>query len=146
MYQEAIEVLNKEILAICTSSDRRLLPGMQRAKEILRRRAGVENQEIRRAVEDVFDHYIEVVGKSHLYTLTPARRQKGETRLRELLSKTKGNVADAAELMKYCIDAMSLSDFHMGKNAQKRPFNDWEGPLFGSQERVERWLEAANRA
>lgn len=93
----------------------------------------------------VFDYYRTAIGKSSLYTLTRKRQQKGLARLRECIRKTGGNLTNAETMMKICVDALAASKFHMGDNAQKKQYNDWEEQLFGSEERMERWLEVAQR-
>ena len=96
-------------------------------------------------VERVFDYYRETIGKSNTYTLTDLRVAKGLVRLDDCLRKTKGNLKSAEELMKICVDALAADKFHMGDNDRKRPFNDWEKQLFGSESAMERWLEEAQR-
>jgi len=102
------------------------------------------NQEERRGVTSVFNYYTERVGKSPTYTLTSLRMQKGLARLRECVKKT-GNLKGAIEMMMICVDTIAASKFHMGDNAQKKTYNDWEDQLFGSESRLEKWLEEAQR-
>jgi len=105
-----------------------------------------ETKEILSAVAEVFRYYKDRIGKSGLYTLTPDRQKKGVARLRECLKKT-GNLPGAVEMMRICVDAIEGSDFHMarGKYQGQRPYNDWENQLFGSESKMEKWLEEAQR-
>jgi hypothetical protein len=142
MYSEAIDRLNKEIEE---NMNQEIVRGLIRAVEVLRESSAEREEEIVKAVRRVFSYYVDSVGKSHLYTLTYLRRQKGVSRLRECIRKTKGNLADAEQMMMICVDTIADSKFHMGNNASKRPYNDWEDQLFGSESKMEKWLEEANR-
>jgi hypothetical protein len=103
------------------------------------------SQHDRDAVERVFNYYRGTIGKSNTYTLTDLRMKKGLARFAECLVKTEGKRDFAEELMKICVDALEANEFFMGKNDRKRPFNDWEDQLFGSESRMEKWLEEAQR-
>jgi hypothetical protein len=101
------------------------------------------SEEKRDCVKRVFDYYVKVVGKSNLYDLIDLRMQKGLARLEECLRKTKDDLAGAEEIMRFAVDQISRTEWNMGKNPQKRMYNDWEDQLFGSESRMSKWLEEA---
>lgn len=96
------------------------------------------------AVKRVWDYYIEKLGKNpKLLTLTTVRKQKGQTRLRECLEKTGGDLARAEDLLRCAVDGLAESPWHMGENPGKKKYDSWEKNLFKGQEQLEDWLERA---
>ena len=96
------------------------------------------------AVERVWDHYIEKLGKNpKILTFTTVRKQKGLTRLCECLEKTGGDLAKAEGLLRCAVDALAASPWHMGENPEKKKYDSWEKNLLKSQEQLEDWLERA---
>jgi DNA-binding protein Fis len=95
----------------------------------------------RSSIKRLFAYYIEQTGKNpKLYTLTEKRMDKGLLRLEDCLQKTDGNLAKAEEMMGMCIDELTSSDFHMGKNDNQRQYVDWIDHLFKSTEKLEWWM------
>ena len=103
-----------------------------------------KNEEVkihREAVIRVFEHYLGATGRSAtVYSLTDTRRRQGEKRLQECLKKTGGDIEKAVELMVIAIDALSKSDFHMGrdKKTNGKRYCEWEH-VFRSYEQMEKW-------
>jgi len=96
------------------------------------------------AVQRVWDYHIKSLNRNpKLREFTDDRRRKGLARLEEARRKANGDLEKAEELMKLCVDAMAASAFHMGDNPDKQRYDSWEN-LFGSQKRLEFWLERAN--
>jgi len=97
------------------------------------------------SVRNVFSYYLEKTGRSpNQYALTPARMQKGISRLRESLKLARDETLHgASEVMKLAIDNMCKSDFHMGKSANSdgKKYCDWIDHLFKSRERMDKWLQ-----
>jgi hypothetical protein len=102
-------------------------------------------------VKRIFDYYREKLGKSPAYLLTPQRMSQGTKRLTEAAKMAHAlkpglpleKLPDAAErLMKYAIDRMAESDWHMGRDpgSNGKSFTDWE-LLFRSQEKFQYWTE-----
>jgi hypothetical protein len=94
------------------------------------------------ALADVWKHYIEQTERDQrLYTFTPKRKRTGLARLRECLRKTNGDVEKAAQLMIAAVDALSASDWHMGRDPKTngRRYCDWIDHLFGNYEKLEKW-------
>jgi hypothetical protein len=91
-------------------------------------------------VAHVWAHYLAATGRDPiLNTLTPARRKLGKVRLHECLLKTKGNCEKAEKLMCIAIDALTRSDWHMGRDPKThgKSYNDWERNIFKSYETME---------
>lgn len=96
----------------------------------------------REAIDRVFQHYLAVTQRKPLmYTLTDLRRRKAESRLKECLKKTGGDLERATELMVIAVDGLAKSDFHMGRDAKThgKRYCEWEDHLFGSYEQMEKW-------
>jgi len=103
-----------------------------------------EREIYKAAVQRVWDYHIKSLNRNpKLREFTDDRRRKGLARLQEARRKANGDLEKAEELMKLCIDAMAASAFHMGDNPAKQRYDSWEN-LFGSQKRLEFWLERAN--
>jgi len=106
---------------------------------------GKNNAEDLQAVNEIWDHYIEAMGRNpSLCRLTPLRIKKGLARLNECRQMVEGRDPDrAVELMNLAIDRMADSDWHMGRNPKTggKKYNEWEEQLFGSTERLEKWLQ-----
>lgn len=96
----------------------------------------------REAIDRVFQHYLAVTQRKPLmYTFTDLRRRKAESRLKECLKKTGGDLERATELMVIAVDGLAKSDFHMGRDAKThgKRYCEWEDHLFGSYEQMEKW-------
>lgn len=93
----------------------------------------------------LFPHYLEVCERASSYTLLPARLKKGADRFLECLEKTDGDWNKAGEMFRSAIDALSESDWHMGrdKNTAGKKWNDWIDNLCKSAEQFEKWLVKA---
>jgi hypothetical protein len=92
-------------------------------------------------VAQVWAHYLAATGRDPiLNTLTAARRKLGKIRLHECLLRTKGNCKKAETLMCLAIDALTRSDWHMGRDPKThgKSYNDWERNIFQSYETMER--------
>ena len=100
-----------------------------------------EKKAARAAVRRLFAYYIEHTQRNpKLYTLTLARMDKGLSRLRDCQQKCNGDLGKAEQMMGIAIDAMLASDFHSGKNEQRKEYTDWINHLFKSTEKLEWWL------
>lgn len=98
----------------------------------------------RTAVRRVFEHYIAKTGRlPAMYLLTPLREKKGMARLTDCLKITGGDLEAATELMVLAVDRLCESDWHMGRNprTEGKKYNSWEDQLFGSAERLDKWLQ-----
>jgi DNA-binding Lrp family transcriptional regulator len=92
-------------------------------------------------VHRLFKYYIERTDRHpRLYELTDQRMKKGLARLADCQRKCNGDLGKAEQLMKLAIDGLCESDFHMGKNEQKKQYIDWNDHLFKSTEKLEWWL------
>ena len=94
------------------------------------------------ALVKVWDHYILKTERNpKTYEFTAARKRKGLARLDECLKKTAGDLDKAAELMKVAIDAIAISDWHMGRDAKTNGkfYREWDDHLFGSYRSMEKW-------
>jgi hypothetical protein len=102
-------------------------------------------QEADAAIERVWQHYIQKLGKNpRLLEFTRLRREKGLARLREAYRKTGADLVKAEGLLCLAINAMAASEFHNGSNDRSKAFDSWEKNLFPSQEKMEWWIERAN--
>lgn len=96
-----------------------------------------------------FPYYCEVCEQNpKVYTLTQLRIEKGVARYLECLKKCDGDWAKAGDMFYAAMDALSQSDFHMGrnergKNGNGKKYVDWVSNLCNSQEKFEKWLVAA---
>lgn len=82
-------------------------------------------------IDQVYRHYLARMGLTEQgYRLTPKRRQRIRSRLREFEPQA---LCDA-------IDACRASAWHMGDNDRRRPFNDLSDHILRSEEKVEEWL------
>jgi len=94
------------------------------------------------ALREVFNYYLAILNKNpKTYELTPLRKRKGLTRLRECLDKTGGDLSKAVKLMKIAVDNLAASDWHMGRDPKTngKRYCEWEDHLFSSYERMEKW-------
>jgi hypothetical protein len=92
-------------------------------------------------IAHVWAHYLGATGRDPmLNTLTPARRKLGKVRLHECLLKVGGKYENAEKLMCFAIDALTRSDWHMGRDPKThgKSYNDWERNIFKSYETMER--------
>jgi hypothetical protein len=95
----------------------------------------------RAAVRRLFGYYLKGTEKNpKLYTLTRARMDKGLSRLEDCLRKCDGDLEKAERVMGVAIDRLLASEFHMGKNEQRKVYCDWIAHLFKSTEKLEWWL------
>jgi len=95
----------------------------------------------RAAVERLFAYYVaQLELNPKLYTLTPKRMDMGLARLDDCQRKCNGNLEKAEKLMGIAIDKLIASDFHMGKNDQRRMYTDWTKHLFKDTDKLEWWL------
>ena len=65
---------------------------------------------------------------------------KGLSRFKDCCVKCGGDPEKAEKLMGFAIDAMMASEFHQGKNEQRKQYTDWINHLFKSTEKLEWWL------
>ena len=92
---------------------------------------------------EVHGYYCQVMSKDRrLYQLTAARRMKLKVRYMELRSIFHHHDR-AVQAAKVCIDQCFKSDWHMGRTAATggRKVNDLIIDIFGTYERMERWLQ-----
>ena len=68
-------------------------------------------------VREIFDHWVSVMGKSSKVTLTPKRREKIQTRLKD---------GYTVEDIKLAINGCANSSYHMGQNPQGTVYDDLE--------------------
>jgi hypothetical protein len=95
----------------------------------------------RAAVTRLFTYYLEQTNrKPKMYSLTAGRMDKGLSRLEDCRLKCDGDLVKAEKLMGLVIDALVASDFHQGKNEQRKEYTDWTDHLFKSTEKLEWWL------
>jgi len=100
-----------------------------------------QRKQERAAVRRLFEYYQNATERNpKLYTLTRGRLDKGMSRLEDCLRKCGGDMGKAEKLMGVAIDAMLASEFHQGKNSQRREYSDWSKHLFPSTEKIEWWL------
>jgi hypothetical protein len=114
----------------------------QALKPLLSNADASDDSDVSKALLSIWDYYIVEVGRNpKTYTFTPLRKRKGLARLNECLGKTKGNLTDAAALMKEAIDRMVASDFHMGRSEKTdgKRYIEWESHLFKTYEQMEKW-------
>lgn len=108
-------------------------------------------------VRRVFDYYREKVGKTAAYSLTPARMKKGLARFEEAPAMCLAlrptlkleELPDACEkLMRYAVDRLAESDWHMGRDAKTdgKTYNEWEENLFKNAEQFQKWIERLSGA
>lgn len=95
------------------------------------------------ALDSVWNYYLAAVEQSpKVCTLTPRRKKVGLDRMRELVDRG-APIENAVKLMEMAIDSITASDWHAGRdpktNGQK--YLDWERHLFGTTEKMEKWLE-----
>lgn len=91
---------------------------------------------------EMFPYYCEQMERNPaLYTLTPARLQKGVARLKECVAKSNGSIDRGRELFWRAIEGLRDSDFHQGQNDRKTKYNDWIDHLCKSPEQFEKWIE-----
>ena len=94
------------------------------------------------AVAKVWEYYLAKANRNaKTYAFTTARRKKGLSRLRECLAKTGGDIEKAVQLMSVAIDALCMSDWHMGRDPKTNgiAYREWDEHLFGSYETMEKW-------
>jgi hypothetical protein len=95
-------------------------------------------------LDDVWKHYLNATYRNpRRNKFSSIKKRIGIVRLRECLKKTGGNRENAVKLMKFSIDQLAKSDWHMGCNAKGdgKKYNDWEH-VFGSYETMESWWQA----
>lgn len=110
-------------------------------QEVLERKER-ENRAL--ALEEVWTYYLAETGKT-VSSFTSKRQEAGKARLEESLQKVNGDLSKAVMLMKCAVDGLTASDFHMGRQkGSTETFNEWEH-VFGTTEKFETRLEAANR-
>jgi hypothetical protein len=98
--------------------------------------------ELKAAVKHVWEYYLKKCERDpKVNELTFIRKKKGVLRLKECLVKTKGDLSKAIEAMKWAIDNIAASDFHMGRDSASKgkKFNNWEKHIFDSYEQMEKW-------
>jgi hypothetical protein len=92
-------------------------------------------------VECAWNYYLEKFRREPvLYELTELRRQVGHDRLCDCLRKANGDLHKAERLMCYAIDRLAEAEWYNGKNERNEKYVDWETHLFGSLEKLEKWL------
>ena len=103
--------------------------------------AEIKDRELKGSVKELFKYYIEKTERNpKLYSLTDQRLNKGLARLKDCLAKTDGNLENALELMRICIESLAASEFHMGTNDRNKQYIDWIDHLFKTTEKLEWWL------
>jgi hypothetical protein len=98
------------------------------------------------ALESVFTHYLKVTGRSATtYTLTDDRRRKGLARLAECRKACGGDLNAATVMLTSAVDALSASDWHMGRDPSRpgKKYCEWVENLMKTQDQVQKWLAAA---
>ena len=101
-------------------------------------------KEINAPVRQVFDYYLaETEQLPSLYTLTDQRKKMGAARFSDALKRTSGDMEKAIELMKFAVDAMAASKWHMGTDPKHNTkCNGWE-VMFLTTDKFENWLAKA---
>jgi hypothetical protein len=84
--------------------------------------------EVENALETVFAFFVVQTKKDPLrYKLTPKRKTKGLTRLRECEKEANdGKLETAVEIMKVAVERIAISPFHNGQNKQNQRYTEWE--------------------
>lgn len=95
-----------------------------------------------KAINWVFNYYVKKLDRNpSSYVLTPERERLIRDRHREFM-KTEGSVEKAANLMADCIDAMTRSDWHMGRNPKTngKTYNELENCF--APAKFQQWVNA----
>jgi hypothetical protein len=96
-----------------------------------------------RALRTVWEYYLAAVEQSpKVCTLTPRREKVGLDRLQELIARGV-TLENASKVMQLAIDNITASDWHAGRDPKTNgvKYLDWEKQLFGTTEKMEKWLE-----
>jgi uncharacterized protein YdaU (DUF1376 family) len=103
-------------------------------------------RDLDRAVRQIFDYYLERLGKNvKLYKFDAERKQKGIARLKECLELAADpKLENAIAMMKLCVDRLAESAFHNGNNDNRKKYVDWGKHLFHSRHKLEWWLDDDN--
>jgi hypothetical protein len=92
--------------------------------------------------DDLFPYYCQRAERNPaLYTLTKTRLEKGVLRLEECVRKSNGDLMAAQRMFWRAIEALTESEFHMGKNDRHTAYNDWIDHLCKNPECFEKWME-----
>lgn len=96
-------------------------------------------------IQQVFKFYVEKLGKSSIYELTPKRLAMALARFRESVKKNNGCRKTAQEWLEIAVEQMQASDFHMGRDKRfpGKVHTDWE-LLFRSPDKFNSWLEKSH--
>lgn len=91
----------------------------------------------------VWGYYLAAVEQSpKVCTLTSRREKVGLDRLQELIARGV-TLENASKVMQLAIDNITASDWHAGRDPKTNgvKYLDWEKQLFGTTEKMEKWLE-----
>ena len=92
--------------------------------------------------DDLFPYYCERTGRNAaIYTLTKTRMDKGISRLEECVRKSGGDLVQAQRMFWRAIEALTESEWHMGRNERHTKYNDWIDNLCKNPECFEKWIE-----
>jgi uncharacterized protein YdaU (DUF1376 family) len=101
------------------------------------------NHDLVPTLREIFNYYLQKTDRNpNLYSLTDSRCKKGLDILLQARRKWKDEPGKAERAMRFAIDKIASSDFHMGRDPKTngRRFCEWELHLFKNWECFERWL------
>ena len=104
----------------------------------------LENARDQEAIEWVFDYYIRKLKRDpRQYLFTPKRERMLRDRLRESMKVM--DLEAAANFMASCVDAMTRSDWHMGRDPKTngRTYNELENVF--APDKFQQWVTAARK-
>jgi hypothetical protein len=98
--------------------------------------APTHESRIRQIVETLFEYYCHAFERNpRQYSLTPARREKAEARMRERIRANLGDIAKAEMDLIRAVENLSMSEYH-----RTNGYIDWIEQIFRSQEEFEKRL------
>lgn len=94
-------------------------------------------------LEWLFSYYVKALGRRPgSYFFSPERKRMLKARLEETV-RMKGDIPAAINFMARCVDAITKSDWHMGKNPSGKTYNELENIFSASK--YQQWVTAVER-